>query len=70
MMITKWKRPDQNAKVHEHFELKCKKCGSNNVVFNYEPECHYSEMTVDSASLTFGCNSCKENDLWLDTYAY
>ena len=55
--------PSYDEQLKETFELKCKKCGSINVVFNYEPEYAYSEITIDPARLSFGCNDCQENDI-------
>lgn len=53
-----------NDLVHEQFELTCKKCGSKNVVIDYEEEGGYSEMTQWGSHVTIGCNDCKQNDFW------
>lgn len=52
-----------NEFVQERFELKCKKCGSTNVVINYEQEGGYSEYTQWGSSVSMGCNDCGENDI-------
>ena len=52
-----------NDFVKEHFELKCKKCGSLNVVIHYEHEGGYSEYTQWGSSVSMGCNDCGENDI-------
>lgn len=49
--------------VHLHFDLTCKKCGSTNVVINYEEEGGYSEYTEWNSSVSIGCNDCGENDI-------
>lgn len=49
--------------VKEHFQLTCKKCGSTNVVINYEQEGGYSEYTNWGSSFSMGCNDCGENDI-------
>ncbi len=53
-----------NDLVHEQFELTCKKCGSKNVVIDYEEEGGYSEYTQWGSRVTIGCNDCKQNDFW------
>lgn len=55
-----------NDEVQECFELKCRKCGSTNVVLNYERESGYSDYTNWPAILTIGCNDCKKNDLYVN----
>ena len=54
--------PSMSDQLKETFTLTCNKCGSSDCVFDYKPEYAYSELTVDPARLSFGCNACKEND--------
>jgi hypothetical protein len=58
----KYKSFDQ--KVKERFELTCKKCGSKNVVIDYQEEGGYSEHTQWGSHVSIGCNDCQENDFY------
>ncbi len=63
-MIFPQKNQSDNEAVHQHFDLTCKKCGSKNVVLNYEKEGGYSEYTQWGSNVTIGCNDC-QTDLYL-----
>ncbi len=53
-----------NDKVQKQFEIICRKCGSKNVVINYEEDGGYSEYTNWGSSFSMGCNDCKQNDFY------
>lgn len=53
------------TKVKKQFDIVCKECGSKEVYFDYEREGGYSEYTQWGSHVTFGCNTCKQNDLLL-----
>jgi hypothetical protein len=46
------------------FKLVCKKCGSEDVVLDYEGGIDYGGQTgYQSGWLSIGCNACKKNDV-------
>lgn len=46
----------------KQFELRCRKCGSDQVVVDFEEGFNYSEHTYQPGHFTAGCNACKQND--------
>jgi hypothetical protein len=56
---------DDFEEIRTKFEIKCRKCGSENIVFNLEEGYSISELTYQPGSFSMGCNDCKQNDFIL-----
>ncbi len=46
------------------FKIICCKCGSDDVVIDFDPGHVYSEHTQDPPTFSAGCNACKDNDIF------
>jgi hypothetical protein len=47
----------------KRFKFVCRKCGSENVVMDFERGTYWSDLTgSDPDEIVFGCNDCKDND--------
>lgn len=46
--------------IKARFELRCRRCGSTEVYFDFCSEHHFSDVTVDPPSVSFNCLNCNE----------
>lgn len=62
------KMEEAREAIHTAFKITCRKCGSDNVVIDFEPPLYGSEWTgcYHDGGITLGCNDCGQNDVFVD----
>jgi len=65
--MSREKPKSPHEQVKERFQILCRKCGSDDVYFDYEAEGGYSEYTQWGSAVSFRCAKCNDNDLFVES---